>query len=88
VQLIEYSGPHYGFDRAAPRYLLQVQNPGRCLAEERPGGVLVNRDTEQPASFNDPCMSRGASVGCDPRAAEEARQAVRAFLTATFKLNG
>jgi dienelactone hydrolase len=88
VQLIEYSGAHHGFDRSAPRYLLQAQNPSRCLAEERPGGVLVNRDTGQPASFNDPCMSRGATVGYDPRAADGAFQAVRAFLTATFKLSG
>jgi len=86
VQLTEYPGAHHGFDRAAPRYLPQVQNPSRCFLEERPGAVLVNRDTGQQWSFNDPCLSRGATVGYDPRAYEEALKAVKAFLTATFQL--
>lgn len=88
VQLIEYAGAHHGFDRANPRYLPQAQNGRRCFREERPGGVMVNRDTGQRASFNDPCISRGATVGYDPRAYEEALKAVRAFLRATFNLSG
>jgi dienelactone hydrolase len=88
VQLIEYAGAHHGFDHAAPRYLPQVQSGRRCSLEERPGGIIVNRDTGQRFSFNDPCISRGATVGYDPRAYEEALKAVKAFLTATFKLGG
>jgi hypothetical protein len=48
----------------------------------------VNRDTGERFSANDPCISRGATVGYDPRAYEEARKAVKAFLMATFKLSG
>ncbi len=88
VQLIAYPGAHHGFDRAPPRYRPEVQSGRRCFWEEQPSGVVVNRDTGQRFSSNDPCISRGATVSYDPRAYEEALKAVKAFLTATFKLSG
>lgn len=87
AQLIEYPGAHHAFDHAAPRYLPQVQSGRRCFWEERPEGVIVNRENGLPFSFTDPCIFRGATIGYDPRAYEEARKAVKAFLAATFKLS-
>ena len=42
-----------------PRRNPREQNASRCFWEERPEGHLVNRDTGQPFSLDDPCVFRG-----------------------------
>jgi dienelactone hydrolase len=82
AQITEYAGARHGFDRpsAAPaRRNPREQNGSRCFWEERPKGQLVNRDTGQPFSVNDPCVFRGGTTGPDPAAYRAALQAVKAL---------
>jgi hypothetical protein len=48
--------------------------------QERPEGHLVNRDTGQPFSVDDPCVVRGGTSGPDPGAYRAALQAVKALV--------
>jgi len=89
VQLTEYAGANHAFDNPLnPLHEVpdaQVRARG-CVLEERPGGVIVNRQTGQPFSFSDACIERGARVGYDRHAAAEAIQAVEQFLTSLWNL--
>lgn len=91
VQLNEYAGANHAFDNplnAPARRIPDAQSLRNCTRQERPGGQLINLETGQPSlGWNDSCVSRGATVGYDPRATAEATQAVKAFLTAVFKLS-
>jgi dienelactone hydrolase len=83
VQIAEYAGAHHDFDSPSgrpPRHLHGVQNFSRCMFEERREAQLVNRDTGQPASFDDPCVSRGATIGPDPAAYRAALHDVKALV--------
>jgi dienelactone hydrolase len=83
AQLTAYPGAPHGFDRPGdgpPRHNPREQNASRCLWEERPVGHLVNRDTGQPFSLDDPCVLRGGSFGPDAAAYRAARDAVRALV--------
>jgi dienelactone hydrolase len=90
VQLTEYTGAHHAFDN--PAYSPALYRPdavttARCLREERPGGEIVNLETGQPFRWSDACVKRGATLAYDLLATNEAIRAVKAFLTATFKLS-
>jgi dienelactone hydrolase len=83
VQITEYAGAAHGFDRPGagpPRHFPREQNASRCPWEERPEGQLVNRDTGQPFSVDDPCVFRGGTMGPDPAAYEKALSAVKALV--------
>jgi dienelactone hydrolase len=83
AQLTAYAGAHHAFDRpsAAPvRHNPREQNASRCFWEERLEGHLVNRDTGQPFSLEDPCVSRGGTFGPDPAAYRAALHAVKALV--------
>jgi hypothetical protein len=56
------------------------------LLEERADGEIVNVATGKPFSPSDACVSRGATLGYDAAATDEATRAVRAFVAATFRL--
>ncbi len=89
VGIIVYPNAHHGFDNprlSAERFLPRAQNPADCFWVEQPGGELVNPDSGQPLDYNDPCWTRGATIGHDPVAFRQAIQAVKAFLKATFRL--
>lgn len=82
AQLTAYAGAHHGFDRpsdAPVRHNPREQNASRCFWEERAEGHLVNRDTGQPSSLDDPCVSRGGTFGSDPAAYRAALHAVKAL---------
>jgi len=71
------------FDRpgdARVRHNPREQNVSRCFWEERSEGQVVNRDTGQPFSLDDPCVSRRGSFGPDPVAYREALEAVKALV--------
>jgi dienelactone hydrolase len=83
ARLIAYAGAHHGFDRpsdAPVRHNPREQNGSRCVWEERFEGYLVNRDTGQPFSLDDPCVFRGGTFGPDPAAYREALRAVKALV--------
>lgn len=83
AQLTAYAGAHHGFDRpsdAPVRHNPREQNGSRCFWEERLEGHLVNRDTGQPFSLDDPCVFRGGTFGPDPAAYRAALHAVKALV--------
>jgi len=83
AQITAYAGANHQFDRpgdAGLRHNPREQNVGRCVWEERSEGQIVNRDTGQPVSFDDACVSRGGTFGADPAAYRAALQAVKALV--------
>jgi dienelactone hydrolase/ketosteroid isomerase-like protein len=89
VELTEYPDAHHGFDSPllrAPVFLPQAQTGRRCTLEEKPVGQLINHQTAQPYSLNDPCIERGATVAYNTQAHSEALKAVKDFLTRAFNL--
>jgi dienelactone hydrolase len=88
VQLTEYPDAHHAFDNytPAPIFIPQAQTVKNCRMEEKPVGQMINSQTEQPFSYDDPCVERGTTVGYNAQAHSEALKAVIEFLTVTFKL--
>ncbi len=89
VQLTEYPGAHHVFDNpflATPVVLKQSQTTRGCLLEESPVGQIINSRTKQPFGYDDPCVERGPTIAYHTQAHAEAQKAVKAFLTATFKI--
>jgi len=89
VQLMEYPDAHHMFDATvitAPLRLPQAQTVRNCRMEENPIGRLINKETKQPFSYNDPCVARGATVAGNSQAYGEALKAVKECLAVTFKL--
>jgi dienelactone hydrolase len=87
VQLTEYPDAHHGFDSPrlqAPVFLPQAQTGRRCTWAEQPVGQLINPQTAQPFSLDDPCIERGATVAYNAQAHSEALKAVKDFLTIAF----
>ena len=83
AQITEYAGAQHGFDRPSAEPARRnpgEQNASRCFWEERPEGHLVNRDTGQPFSLDDPCVILGGTFGPDPAAYRAALQAVKALV--------
>jgi dienelactone hydrolase len=87
VDLVEYPGATHGFDiQTIPGTLQlpQAQTARKCRFEEKPQGVIINSDTGQPASFNDPCIERGVAVAYNAEATDAARKDVVEFLSKLF----
>lgn len=89
VQLTEYPDAHHVFDSPAlkaPVFLPQAQTGRRCTLAEKPVGQIINSQTAQPFSLDDPCVERGATIAYNAQAHSEALKAVKDFLTIAFKL--
>lgn len=89
VQITEYPGARHFFDSAElPPALMQPRglNWTRCRFSERAVGDVVNPETNRAFNLSDACFSRGPTVGYSRAAHAEALQAVKTFLTTTFKL--
>jgi dienelactone hydrolase len=87
VDLVEYPGAYHAFDNQAipgTLQLPQAQTWRHCRFEERPQGVIINSDTGQPASFNDPCIERGTTIAYNAEATDAARKDVVEFLSKLF----
>jgi len=90
VKLFEYPNAYHAFDVhliTTPVRNAQWQTGRRCELDERPGGQIVNRQTGQLFTLDDPCMERGATVAYNAPAHTAAIKDVKEFLTSAFKLN-
>jgi dienelactone hydrolase len=88
VQLTEYAGAGHLFDARAfktPLKLERAQTTSRCELAEAEHGVIVNVKTKQPFTYADPCIKYGLTLAYNEKAATEARQAVKDFVTKTLK---
>jgi len=87
VNLVEYPGAYHAFDiQTIPgtMQIPQAQTSRNCRFEEKPQGVIINSDTGQPASFNDPCIERGVTIAYNAEATDAARKDVVEFLSNLF----
>jgi dienelactone hydrolase len=88
VHLTVYPGAHHGFDVSTlPPSLWRAgaQNASACFLVERADGRLLNRATQHPFSFQDACITYGATVGYDAGATQHAIKTVQALVTDTLK---
>lgn len=79
VRLTEYPGANHVFDWAAlktPMKLPQAQTVRHCRIEEVAEGRLVDAETKQPFTYDDPCVERGTTIAYDARAHADAQRAV------------
>jgi dienelactone hydrolase len=87
IDLVEYPGAYHAFDvQTIPGTLQlpQAQTWRKCRYEEKPQGAIINSDTGQPASFNDPCIERGTTIAYNAEATDAARKDVVEFLSKLF----
>ena len=87
VDLIEYPGAYHAFDNQlipGTIKLEQALTARKCRFEEKPLGTLVNSDTGQPVSSNDPCIERGVTIAYNAEATDAARKDVVEFLSKLF----
>lgn len=91
VALTEYPNAPHAFDnslRGPTRVVMKnAQTVRRCRIREDEAGRLLNAATDRPFTYQDECVERDPHVGYDAAATEAARQSVRAFLRALFKLD-
>ncbi len=90
VQLTVYEGARHSFDNPLNPAVLPFPEAilsSNCRRAEKEPGNIINLDTGKPFTWNDACVTRGATVGYDRQAREEAIQAVKSFLRSHWKLN-
>jgi len=89
--LYEYPDAHHGFANPSfpsVTFLSTLLSASRnCLFVEQADGhfAILHRDTGKLASAEASCVSRGVTIGHDPRAHRQAIQDVKGFLEATFR---
>jgi dienelactone hydrolase len=88
VILTEYAGAQHVFDGVqfkAPLKLPDAQTTRNCRLEEVADGIVVNSQTKQRFTYNDPCVERGPTVAYQEEAHKSSIAAVREILTANLK---
>jgi dienelactone hydrolase len=88
VRLTEYPGAFHVFDWAAlktPMKLPQAQTMRRCRVEEAKEGLLVNAETKQPFTYDDPCIERGVTLAYNEEAHDDAIKAVAGLVNTVLK---
>ena len=90
VALTEYADAHHVFDGAqfmTPLKLPDAQTTRNCRLEEIADGIVVNSQTKQRFTYNDPCVERGATVAYQEEAHKASVQAVKEVLGTNLKVN-
>jgi len=89
VEITIYESARHSFDNPLNPGVLPFPDAvilSNCRRAETDPGVILNLDTGKPFTWNDACVTRGATVGYDLHAREAARQAVTQFLSAYWNL--
>src|SRR5882724_3862714 len=87
IDLVEYAGATHAFDTQSipgTMQLPQALTARNCRFEEKQQGVIINSDTGQPATANDPCIERGTTIAYNAEATDAARKDVIEFLRKLF----
>lgn len=83
VNLTEFPDTEHGYDNPlSPKKLVfpAAQSARNCQFVEKTIGVMINQKTEQPFSYQDPCLAIGAQVGHNPESTVLTVKAVTEFL--------
>lgn len=89
MELTEYAGAYHIFDDPSLDAIVRFPNAitrRHCALEEERPGRIVNAQSREPFTWDDPCLERGATVGYQLQAHSEAVKAVKQFLTVRFQL--
>jgi dienelactone hydrolase len=89
ASLTEYPDATHAYDAfllKEPLKLPNAQTSRNCFLKEGDKGAILNAKTGNPFTLDDPCMERGTQIAYNPAATEETAKALKATLTATFKL--
>ena len=89
IQLTVYDGARHAFDNPLYPSVLSLPDAvltSNCRREEKQPGNIINLDTGKTFTWKDACVTRGATVGFDPHARDQAMKAVSDFLRAQWSL--
>jgi len=90
VQLTEYPGAHHSYDNPlgnqTPTVSKGSQSVRACKLKEEPLGTIINAETGQPFTYQDPCVQTDPHTGYNELAANATRKAVKEFVRTVFKL--
>ena len=89
VQLTVYDGARHAFDNPLYPSVLSLPDAvltSNCRREEKQLGHIINLETGKIFTWKDACVTRGATVGFDPHAREQAMKSVTDFLRAHWSL--
>jgi len=90
IQFTEYPNASHAFDvplgSLKPAVMQGGQTVRNCTIREEPVGQLINAATKVPFTYKDPCVELGPHLGYDPAATQSAKQTIKKFLNAVFKL--
>jgi len=89
ASLTEYPDATHAYDAfllKEPLKLPNAQTGRNCFLKEVDNGAILNARTGNPFTLDDPCMERGTQIVYNPAATEATAKALKATLTATFKL--
>jgi len=90
VELTEYSGAHHSYDNPlgskTPRVAKGSQSVRACKLKEEPLGTIINVDSGQPFTYQDPCVQTDPHTGYHELAANATRKAVKDFVRTVFRL--
>jgi dienelactone hydrolase len=90
VQLTEYPDAHHLYDNPlgnkTPTVAKGAQSVRSCKLKEEPLGTIINAETGQPFTYQDPCVQIDPHMGYNEAAANATRVAVKDFVRTVFKL--
>ena len=90
VQLTEYPDAHHSYDNPlgnkTPTVSKGSQSVRACKLKEEPLGTIINAETGQPFTYQDPCVQTDPHTGYNEPAANATRKAVKEFVRTVFKL--
>jgi dienelactone hydrolase len=90
VLLTEYPGAHHVYDNPlgnkTPTVAKGAQSVRACKLKEEPLGTIINAETGQPFTYQDPCVQTDPHTGYNEAAANATRKAVKDFVRTVFKL--
>ena len=69
-----------------PLKLPNAQTGRNCFLKEGDNGAILDAKTGNLFTLDDPCVERGTQIAYNPAATEATAKALKATLTATFKL--
>ena len=76
IRQIVFEGAYHVFDAPAlkqPIKLAQATTNRRCEIFEAENGSLLNRETQQPFTYNDTCVEKGPTIAYDDAAAVQSK---------------
>lgn len=88
--LTEYPGVYHSFDNPlgnkTPSISKGVQTLRACKLKEEPLGTLINAESGERFTWQDPCLQTDAHTGYNEAAANATRIAIKDLLRSVFKL--